>query len=204
MTLASTALPLMQPFSPRSRVVGLVVGGAPLAARTNALVEALAHREPPAQVSLTISEAARAWTTLNPSAWRDPSEPSVSSRPTVYVACPLTFNTANKIRSGIADTPAAAALCEAVGAGTPVLAVPFFKRSLAAHPAWATSLNWYAGIPDWFWYDPLHNRPGLLADGLTSGSGDAVTAAFDLEALCSRIDSLLEREIIRPRDDSAR
>jgi phosphopantothenoylcysteine synthetase/decarboxylase len=93
------------------------------------------------------------------------------------VACPSTFNTANKIVVRVLDTPSTGALCDALGAGIPVVAVPMVNTRLWGHPVWATTLatlhGWGVTV-----LDPVDGRggdPGPVA----SGTGDAVAAAFD-------------------------
>lgn len=54
---------------------------------------------------------------------------------------PATFNTINKWAAGISDTFALGILNEAIGLGVRVLAVPYSKPSLAAHPMFGESLK---------------------------------------------------------------
>jgi phosphopantothenoylcysteine synthetase/decarboxylase len=165
----------------RGSAVTLVVGGAPLASRTADLRAALTA----AGWSVTVvrSAAAAAWT--NPdNADTDGGEGGVGvgggqerRRPDVGVACPLTFNTANKIAAGVMDTPATGTLCDALGAGVPIVAVPMANTRLWGHPVWATTLTtlrrWGVVL-----LDPTN---GQLGDPrpVASGTGDAVAAAFD-------------------------
>jgi phosphopantothenoylcysteine synthetase/decarboxylase len=156
--------------------VTLVVGGAPLASRTADLRAALTA----AGWSVTVvrSAAAAAWT--NPdNADTDGGEGGGQERrrPDVVVACPLTFNTANKIAAGVMDTPATGTLCDALGAGVPIVAVPMANTRLWGHPVWATTLTtlrrWGVVL--------LDPTTGQLGDPrpVDSGTGDAVAAAFD-------------------------
>ena len=57
------------------------------------------------------------------------------------VVAPATFNTINKWAAGISDNYALGVLNEAVGLRLPIVAAPYVKSSLAAHPAFATSLR---------------------------------------------------------------
>jgi phosphopantothenoylcysteine decarboxylase len=75
------------------------------------------------------------------SVYRHPSEPSVLPDPDAVIVCPATFNTINKWALGIADTLALGILCEALGSGLPIVAVPCLKDSLANHPAFKSSLS---------------------------------------------------------------
>lgn len=71
------------------RPLTLVVCGAPLAARAGEVVDALRERW---SVSIVVTDAAGQWF----------SEPSEHDRPgpDLVVACPLSFNTANKVAAG--------------------------------------------------------------------------------------------------------
>ncbi len=148
------------------RPLTLVVCGAPLAARAGDVLDALREGW---SVSVVVTDAASQWF----------SEPSVHDRPRpdLVVACPLTFNTANKVAAGIMDTSAAGALCDALGAGVPVVAVPMVNNRLWGHPVWATTLRTLAGAGVRF-VDP---RSGQIDDPapVQSGTGPEVVAAFD-------------------------
>jgi Flavoprotein len=144
----------------------LVVCGAPLARRAQDVHAVL--RAAGWSVTLLPSDAAGAW--VDAPATDRP-------RPAAVVACPLTFNTANKLVAGIADTPAAGALCDALGAHLPVVAVPMANTRLWGHPAWATTL---ATLAEWgvTLVDPVDGHVGE-PQPVASETGDAVAAAFD-------------------------
>lgn len=57
------------------------------------------------------------------------------------VVAPATFNTINKWAAGINDTYALGVLNEALGAGLPTVVSLYAKSALAAHPAFASSLE---------------------------------------------------------------
>lgn len=57
------------------------------------------------------------------------------------LACPLTFNSVNKLAHGHADNLAIGLLCEMAGHGVPATVVPHCKPQLASHPAFAPSLD---------------------------------------------------------------
>lgn len=59
----------------------------------------------------------------------------------MVVVAPATFNTINKWANGINDTPSLGVLNEALGSGVPIVASPYAKPSLAAHPAFQKSLD---------------------------------------------------------------
>jgi hypothetical protein len=144
----------------------VVACGAPLASRAPDVRAAL--RAVGWSAALLVSEAATAWAGEG-----DGSRP----RPDVVVACPLTFNTANKVVAGVMDTPAAGTLCDALGAGLRIVAVPMVNTRLWAHPTWATTIRtltrWGVTL-----LDPSDGRAGA-PQPVASGSGEAVTNAFD-------------------------
>jgi phosphopantothenoylcysteine synthetase/decarboxylase len=71
---------------------------------------------------------------------RTPGEPKSFPRPDAVILAPATFNTVNKLATGIADTYALTVLCSAIGTRTPMVIVPFVSTRLAGHPAWLASL----------------------------------------------------------------
>jgi hypothetical protein len=80
------------------------------------------------------------------SAWRTPADPRPFPPADAMVVVPATFNTLNKWAAGIADTLAVATLCEAYGAGVPVLALPCVSAELARHPAYGDSVRRLRGM----------------------------------------------------------
>ncbi|MEV5612716.1 flavoprotein [Streptomyces sp. NPDC052225] len=74
------------------------------------------------------------------SAWRMPADPRPFPPADAMVVAPATFNTINKWAGGIADTLAVATLCEAYGAGVPVVVLPRVNEELGRHPAYQESL----------------------------------------------------------------
>ena len=153
----------------------LVVCGAPLATRADDIATALGSSG--WVVTQIFTSAATSWlgSTTRESTFRHPDEPK-SRRPDGVVVCPMTFNTANKWASGVADTPALSLLCEALGAAKPIIAVPFVNESLWGHPAWAKSLARLqdAGVR---LVDPANGSQ--VARPLTSGTGQSVAEGFD-------------------------
>lgn len=117
---------------------------------------------------------------------RDPSEAKRLPPPDAVVVAPATFNTVNKLATGIADTYALSTLCEALGAGIPMVVVPFVKTSLASHPSWPVSLAVlrYAGVT---LVDP---RDGSVNtdEPLQSGTGDTVTDTFQWSWVLDQLD----------------
>ena len=120
-------------------------------------------------MSVVVTDGASQW-------FSEPSETD-RPRPDLVVACPVTFNTANKVAAGIMDTSAAGVLCDALGAGVPVVAVPMVNNRLWGHAVWATTLRTFSGAGVRF-VDP---RSGQIGDPapVQSGTGPEVVAAFD-------------------------
>jgi phosphopantothenoylcysteine synthetase/decarboxylase len=75
------------------------------------------------------------------SGYKQPDQPDVLPPPGAFVIAPATFNTINKLTAGISDTLATGLLCEAIGAGLPIIAVPFPNQALARHPAYQNSIT---------------------------------------------------------------
>jgi phosphopantothenoylcysteine synthetase/decarboxylase len=72
----------------------------------------------------------------------------------VVLACPLTFNSVNKLAHGHADNFAVGLLCEMAGYGVPVVVVPHCKPQLASHPAFTASLDTLRGMGVRVLFDP--------------------------------------------------
>jgi phosphopantothenoylcysteine synthetase/decarboxylase len=162
----------------------LVLTGAPLTAR--AVDIARAFQADGWDVQLAATHAAKAWIDEDElrrkvgrtpvSDFRAPRQTKRPDRPSLVVVAPMTFNTANKLALGIADTYVHSLLCEALGQGLPLLAVPMANERLWGHHALASSL------------DVLRRAGVVLLDVRTgtadcrpvpSGTGDAVAEAFD-------------------------
>lgn len=166
-----------------SRMLYLVVTGAPLTRHVHHAV--VLGRDAGWRVAVVATDAASSWLdheqlerldvpVLNEH--RQPDTAKRLPRPDAVVLAPGTFNTINKLAAGIADTYALSVLCEALGAGRRMVIVPFVSRSLAGHPAWASSLAMLrrAGAQ---LVDPRTGRLGF-DEPLESGTGDAVARAF--------------------------
>jgi phosphopantothenoylcysteine synthetase/decarboxylase len=78
--------------------------------------------------------------------YKHPDEPDMLPPPDALVIAPATFNTINKLASGISDTLALDLVNEAVGLGLPVIAVPWPSAPLARHPAFQRSV---ATLREW-------------------------------------------------------
>ena len=173
------------------RNVTLIVCGAPLTLRAPDLVRALLDDD--WTVAVVATPSALAWIdgptvegltgTLPRSEFRDPQQPK-SGPPDAVVVCPATFNTVNKAAVGAADTYALAQLCEALGEGVPVVAVPMVNNKLWGHPAWSRSLAVLESIGA----ELLNVHTGEHGAAVVqSGTADAVVAAFDPAWVISRL-----------------
>ncbi len=150
------------------RYLTLVVCGAPIAARAGEVADELRGQW---SVSVVVTDAAGQWI--------DQPSDQDRPRPDVVVACPLTFNTANKAAAGIMDTSSTGALCDALGAGVPVVAVPMVNNRLWGHPVWVSTLRTLSGAGVRF-VDPQSGQVGD-PEPVQSGTGPEVVAAFDPE-----------------------
>jgi hypothetical protein len=77
------------------------------------------------------------------SEYKHPKEPDVLPRADAIIVFPATFNTINKWANGISDTLAVGILCEYMGLGYPIIAVPCFRTGggLDGHPAFFKSVE---------------------------------------------------------------
>jgi hypothetical protein len=149
--------------------LSIVVCGAPLSARAQEFCDLA--RERGWDASLVVTEAARAWVSAPPSAFRSPDAPK-PPRPDAVIVAPMTFNTGTKWALGIADTYPLSLLAESLGAGKPIVAVPFVNDSLWGHPAWSRTIATLgeAGVA---LVNPTNGTSDLAP--LPSGAGDDVT-----------------------------
>ncbi|MEO3805476.1 flavoprotein [Nonomuraea sp. B1E8] len=90
---------------------------------------------------LNVAELERLTGDLVRSTYRMPQDPKGLPPADAVIVAPATFNTINKWANGIADTFAVGLLCEVVGLGVPILAVPLLKDALARHVAFQRSLD---------------------------------------------------------------
>ncbi len=75
------------------------------------------------------------------SRWRSPTEASAVPDADALVAAPVTFNTVNKLAAGVADTVAAATLCEYLAQSAPIVVAPNVNTDLAGHPVFGANLR---------------------------------------------------------------
>lgn len=71
---------------------------------------------------------------------RGPDEPKAAPADAIVVV-PATFNTLNKWAAGINDNAALGILNESIGLRLPIVAAPYAKATLAAHPAFERSIR---------------------------------------------------------------
>ncbi|MGH3876459.1 MAG: flavoprotein [Actinophytocola sp.] len=131
-----------------TQVLHLVVCAAPPAQAVDELVGLLQNKNwtvcviatPRATGWMDIEALARQ--TGNPvrDEYQGPDSESLPRADAIAVA-PATFNTVNKWVAGISDTFALGLLNEAIGLRLPIVVAPYAKASLAAHPAYARSLQ---------------------------------------------------------------
>ncbi|GAA4907319.1 flavoprotein [Actinomycetospora succinea] len=178
-----------------SSPLGLVVCGAPLAARADEVARALVGAG--WSVSAGVTESGSEWIdadTLSKASEapastrrRQPDEQRRESRPDHVVAFPLTFNTANKIARGVMDNHVTGTLCDALGTGATIVSVLFVNDRLWAHPAWASTLDTLTSAGVMF-LDPHSGRLGPPVP-VRSGTGGDVVAGFDPEWVVRALES---------------
>ncbi len=90
------------------------------------------------------------------SEYKHPKEPYVLPRADAIVVFPATFNTINKWTNGISDTLAVGLLCEYMGLGYPIIAVPCFRTGggLDTHPAFFKSIDFLKACGVNVMYEP--------------------------------------------------
>jgi phosphopantothenoylcysteine synthetase/decarboxylase len=88
------------------------------------------------------------------SEYRMPGTGKATPPADAVLACPLTFNSVNKFAHGHADNFAIGLLCEMLGYGVPVVAVPHCKPQLASHVAFTASLGTLRGMGVRVLFDP--------------------------------------------------
>jgi flavoprotein len=115
------------------------------------------------------------------SEYKQPEEPDLLPPPDAIVIAPATVNTINKWGAGICDTVALGYLCEGIGLGLPLVAIPYSNRAHTSHPkfqenievlrSWGVTVLWGAdvlpvhepgrGVPERF---PWHLALDVLED----------------------------------------
>jgi phosphopantothenoylcysteine synthetase/decarboxylase len=167
-----------------------------LAARTSDVAAALTEVE--RSVSVVATPSAMAWIDVEAVSavvgqapaieYRSPAEAKRGRAPDAVVICPMSFNSLNKVVAGIADTYALGVVCEAIGQGLPVIAVPMVNDRLWGHPAWPANVEtlsrWGVRLVD--------IRDGeSRSRAVPSGTGAEVVARFDPAWIRSALDNAL-------------
>jgi phosphopantothenoylcysteine synthetase/decarboxylase len=75
------------------------------------------------------------------SQYKHPDDPDVLPPADAFVVAPATFSTVNRLALGISDTLALGLLNEGLGAGLPIIVVPWPNAALARHPAFQRSVG---------------------------------------------------------------
>jgi len=75
------------------------------------------------------------------SQYKRPDDPDVLPPADAFVVAPATFSTVNRLALGISDTLALGLLNEGLGAGLPIIVVPWPNAALARHPAFQRSVG---------------------------------------------------------------
>jgi phosphopantothenoylcysteine synthetase/decarboxylase len=75
------------------------------------------------------------------SRYKQPDDPDVLPPADAFVVAPATFSTVNRLALGISDTLALGLLNEGLGAGLPIIVVPWPNAALARHPAFQRNLG---------------------------------------------------------------
>ena len=74
--------------------------------------------------------------------YKDPADPDVLPPADALLVAPATFNTVNKLGSGITDTLATGLVCEGLGARRPTIIVPWANRVLSNYPAYGRNIHY--------------------------------------------------------------
>lgn len=80
------------------------------------------------------------------SQYKQPDEPDVLPPADAFAVAPATFSTVNRLALGISDTLALGLLNEGLGAGLPIIVVPWPNAALARHPAFRRNVGL---LQDW-------------------------------------------------------
>lgn len=151
----------------------LVVCAAPLAHRWPDIAAGLTAAG--FTVSVILTDNASGWDIPKPS----PDQPD-PRRADAWVVAPLTFNSTAKMALGIADTYAHGLLCEAMGSGSQVTAVPMVNEDLFGHPALTGHLKQLRDHGVVF-VDPQSGTD--VFEPVLSGTGFDLADDFDVDVL---------------------
>jgi phosphopantothenoylcysteine synthetase/decarboxylase len=118
--------------------------------------------------------------------FRSPAHHRSTVDPDVVAVCPATFNTLNKVATGIADNYATSLICETLGLRSPVIVAPMINDKLWGHPALSSSFTVLASAGVRF-LDVQTGERGLSP--VQSGSGDNVVSKFQPSWLLAAVRS---------------
>jgi hypothetical protein len=165
--------------------LALVACGAPLAARLHDvaalaiergwLVRAVATSSAMSWVDVGQVEKVTGFPVLVEQ--RKPGQDKRFPPPAQVIVCPATFNTLNKLATGIMDNYAAGLLCEALASQIPLTVALMVSNRLWPHPAWQHNLDMLTASGVTF-IDIHTGRVGRPA-AVQPGTGGEVVAAFD-------------------------
>lgn len=165
--------------------LALVVCGAPLAARCHDVAARAVEAGWMVRVVATSSamswvDAAQVEKVTGFSVLMEQRQPGQAKRfppPAQVIVCPATFNTVNKLASGIMDTYPTGLLCEALASRTPMTIAPMVNNRLWPHPAWQRNLDMLAAAGVRF--VDIHTGHAGRPAAVRSGTGVEIVAAFD-------------------------
>jgi phosphopantothenoylcysteine synthetase/decarboxylase len=132
-----------------SRILYVIVCGSPVARNVGHLVT-LAHQEgwdvclvatPDGRKFIDVPTLAALTGHPVRSFYKFPGDPDVLPTADAMIVAPATVNTINKLAAGITDTLALGLLVEGQGRGLPIVVVPYTNNAMAAHPAFAVSID---------------------------------------------------------------
>jgi phosphopantothenoylcysteine synthetase/decarboxylase len=108
---------------------------------------------------------------------RQPGQAKRFPPPAEVIVCPATFNTVNKLATGIMDNYATGLLCEALASRTPISIVPMVSHRLWPHPVWQHNLDLLTAAGVRF----IDIQTGQIGrpTSVPSGTGSEVIAAFN-------------------------
>src|SRR5262249_43395198 len=100
--------------------------------------------------------------------YKQPDEPDALPMANAVAVIPATFNTINKLASGISDTLALGILHEAIGLELPIVVVPTPNAAPGRHPVFVTSVNTLRSWRIDVLFDPEARPPPPPRSGLTA------------------------------------
>lgn len=157
--------------------IALVVCAAPLAQRALEISDHLHSAGHQVTVCPTPTAAGDAWVDL--AELDDYLRDERRLRPDAVVIAPATFHTINAWTAGLNDNPVLQLLNDALGLGTPILAVPTIATRLSRHPAWKHSIATLGNAVSWLDLvdGTVHTHPRPIPDGAGRKLGEQLDPA---------------------------